>query len=701
MANIILQHIYEVEGRLIEGIEDKAAEGLSPFSDLGDAEYYGNISKIKIYCGEIVDRVQFIYESGHEGGVHGGSGIFNYEFALEEGEYITKIDWDTVDYAYYGGRVLAAICFTTNRDRSFQAEAGFKKIATDHYSYNAEGGHAIVGLKGYCGKYLNGITKVYVRETADNFKDEQYYYNDYYSLVNAGRLTKVAGYSGLVIDKLQFIYDDDAELTRMHGNGWGTYFEFVLDEGEYFVKAVFRTAKWKYSKDDVPHALTQIQMWTNKGRELKQGLHGKSYPELSEKFNKALTHRHIYTIEMGKNEEIFCLAGMYSVYMGRILTVYKRIRQAGQMALLSSDQININSDGKEYLFVCQKNKKDGGVISTDKAVTGLVDMMLENCKKLDAKYLDKISFLPDFYHSSELNVSQAIISTEDFEKALLSGQYRYISVRSHGTEAGCGNFGAGLVDVKWVREHKSEIKQKLRNTIINFNCCECGYRNITSQYSKGDYKGIAREFVEAGVRAVFAYTISYLSVERPLDIMDSTKKGYYYKFYNMIDNMYLKGADAGKDPEEIGNTVKKEFEALLYGRNPKIVGGYVSLLQDISDKCGAGGVYFKDKKEIALAIGKKLWGEHPSGKQWFTQTGSPKTTEGALEIRARFKRWLHDNFKPDIIGIIERTYEAYIDFYINYTHLCGPGEKSADSALRKDNQGEFCNEFCNKPEGEL
>ena len=89
MPNILLYHIDEVISESIKGIDDEG-EGLDPFSDCTDAEYYGSVTKIEAYCGEIVDRVRFTYEDGREGSIHGGSGGFNYAFDLEAGEYLTK-----------------------------------------------------------------------------------------------------------------------------------------------------------------------------------------------------------------------------------------------------------------------------------------------------------------------------------------------------------------------------------------------------------------------------------------------------------------------------------------------------------------------------------------------------------------------------------------------------------------------------------
>lgn len=153
------------------------------------------------------------------------------------------------------------------------------------------------------------------------------------------------------------------------------------------------------------------------------------------------------------------------------------------------------------------------------------------------------------------------------EKAVLSGQYQYISIRSHGTEAGCGNYGAGL-------------------------------------------------------RAAFAYIISYLFVENASIISDPEEAIYYVKFSNLVDNKYLQLCDS-KTPEKIAEAVKAEYKRQLFGTGAG--NGYAGLLPDISDLSGKEGVVFDNKTDIVRVFGKKL--RTPDKKELYTEDGDPRTTE--------------------------------------------------------------------------
>lgn len=689
MSNIIVKHLYETTSHEVEGITDEGDESRK-FNDRTAAEFSGRMTQIHVSCGEIIDGIRFSYSYNTEGSAHGGTGGRNYDFTLDEGEYLTRLDWYTVYHPYYEGTVLCGIHFTTSKQRVLKAEGDFMgQRSYESYSFTAEEKHAIVGLKGYCGRYLNKITKVLCRETDENFRDDKYYYNDYYSLQNARTLTKVIGYSALVVDKLQFVYDNDPSLTEMHGNGNGSYFEFVLESGDYITKMVFHTAHSNLSGYGSSKILLRIEIWTQKGKYFTTGLYGNSFSQLSEKTQSYFYHPHDYTVTMKENEELFCLAGVYSKYMGRVLSVYKRTRS--RRSAMGATQRN--SDGKKYLFVCQRNERDGGVVKPDPAVASLIDMMLKNYTKLKAEVRKKIAFLPDVANSRELASSDVIISDWDFQKAVLSGQYQYISIRSHGTEAGCGNYGAGLADVKWVRANKKEIMAKLRDTVINFNCCECGCRNGIEQYA--GYQGFAREWINAGLRAAFAYTISYLFVENASIISDPEEAIYYVRFSNLVDNKYLQLCDS-QTPEEIAEAVKAEYKRQLFGTGAG--NGYAALLPDISTLSGKDGVVFDNKTDIVRAFGKKL--RTPGKEALYTEDGDPRTTEAALTLRIKLNEWLK-KYILDKPGFYQRLYAGYLNFFVNYTHLCGPGKKKPDSGLKKNNLGEMCTDFAWQDGGEL
>lgn len=688
MSNIIANHLYETTSHKVEGVIDEGDESRS-FNDRTAAELSGRVTQIHVSCGEIIDSIRFSYSYNTEGTIHGGSGGKNYDFTLDEGEYLTRLDWYTIFHPYYDGTVLCGIHFTTNKQRVLKVKGDINWRIDESYSFTAEENHAIVGLKGYCGKYLNEITKVLCRETDENFKDDKYYYNDYYSLQNAHTLTKVIGYSALVVDKLQFVYDNDPSLTEMHGNGNGSYFEFVLERDDYITKAVFHTAHSDLPGYGSSQVLLNMEIWTKKGNYFATGLYNKSFSQLPKDMQSHFSHRHKYTATMEENEELFCFAGVYSKYMGRVLTVYKRTRS--KRSSLEAKQRN--SDGKKYLFVCQRNKLDGGVVKPDSAVTSLIDMMLKNYTKLQPEVREKIAFLPDVANSKELASSDVIISDRDFQKAILSGQYQYISIRCHGTEGGCGNYGAGLADVKWARANKNAIIAKLKDTVINFNCCECGCRNQTEQYT--GYQGFARECIDAGLRAAFAYTIAYLFVEKPSAIVDPEEAIYYVRFSNLIDNKYLQLCDS-KTPEEIADAVKAEYKRLLFGTG--VGNGYAALLPDISYLSGKGGIIFSNKTDIVQVFGKKL--RTPNKEALYTKDGDPRTTEAALALKKELNEWL-EKYVTSKTGFYQRLYAGYVIFFVNYTHLCGPGKKKPDSYLKKNNLGEMCTDFAYQYDQEL
>ena len=688
MVNIVKEHTYEAMSHEISGVNTFTILEKKSFSDRENAEFAGRITKIIVCNGEIIDGIQFVYENEREGEIHGNLNSIKHEFSMEENEYLIGISWSVMWNTYYNGQVLSGICFTTNTGKKFEVHGSLTCFAEDSFSYRSKENHAILGLKGYAVKYFNAITHVIDRETNISYEDEREYYDDYFSLVNAKKLTKITGYSGLVIDRLQFVYDDDPKLTRMHGNGDGEYFEFVLDADEYINKLIWHTSVIDFDGYGKSPVLTQLKIYTNKERKFVTGFYKKSLSECQESDQKHFTDNHIYTVNIEENEELFCLSGVFSRYMGRILTVYKRKRTCREAL---ADQ-QINSDNKNVLFVCQINKRDRNVPVRDEGPAGLVDMMLSYhkmsyLKKLDTGFSrdqkDKFDFLPSVHEVDSLSTSQIIISEDDFKKALLSGQYKYISIRSHGTAAGCGNYGAGLVDVKWVRENAREIKKKLKDTIIVFNCCECAHRGEIEQYS--GYEGLAREFIKAGVRAVFGYSIEYLSIDNFNKITDSDRKKAYRNIYNVIDDVCVKNMEK-KTPEELGGLVRKKMLDQINEYGTKI--------DDFEEICKEKKISDFDKKKFALYLGQSLR-KRKEFYSFYAEDGSIVKSDGVEPLREEVKAWFRDMLNEEAR---RRQYTAYVDFYVNYQHLCGPGAEAADKELKRKNLGDFCRDFCNLPD---
>lgn len=686
MSNITAYHVYETTAYDIDGVIYGEKEKENEFNDRVVAESGGRITEIRVGYGEVIDSIRFYYDYDLVSDTHGGSGGTHYQFTLEEDEHLIRMEWYTVYNSYYGGTVLAGIHFTTNKQRVFKAEGSFMYKYTNTYSFTAEDKHAIVGLKGYSDDYFNQITKVLCRQIDDNFEDDRFFYDDYYSLTNAKRLTKIVIHSGLVVDALQLVYDNDRSMTSMYGGTGGEYFEFPIDEDDYINKVKYHTGQVDYDGYGSSQVMLQLELWTKKGKYMKKGLYDEDLFDLDSATRSHISNYHVYSCTMKDGEELFCFAGVYSSYMGRILTVYNRLRSAKPS--ISTGQRN--SDGKKYLFVCQINEISGGKPKKDPAVVGLVELMLRNYNNpnnFSTEQKNNIAFLPNVANSTELANSNVVINDDTFKKAVLSGQYTYISVRSHGTEAGCGNYGAGLMDVKWVRENKKLLASKLNNTVFNFNCCECGCRNTIEQYE--GYYGLGRELINAGVRAVFAYTIAYLSVEKPLEIPVQDERAYYTKFYNLIDNKYIK-LDETKDPEDIAEEIKKEYNRQLVN--------YTSILPNISALSGLDEITFSNNVELVRAFGKKLRKQSPND---YTAEGEPITTEGALDIRNALNIWLDKHVDRSISGMYKRVYSGYYNFYTNNLHLVGPGKKDPDPTLKTNNLGELCSDFSNWDGGEL
>lgn len=690
MSNIIAHDINEAISHEVVKADFSL---LNKFSDIKIAKYTRAVTDIIIYKSRVIDGIQFLYEGGQKSKIHGCLGNSRDEFNFRKGEYITFISWGTGDYN--GEQVLSKICVKTNLGYSSELSLG---VATaKEYSYQCDDLHAIVGLEGYASGRLNAITHVIIKEVDAYYADEKYYYDDYFSILYAKKLTKIRGFSGLVIDKLQFVYDNDDKMTVMHGSqmtvmhgdkmtvvrdgGGGKSFEFVLNSGEYIKKMEWQTAIVDYDGYGKSPVLTQIEICTNKARRFKTGYFGQSFEELGNHFKDHIHMKHRYTYEANHDEEIFCLAGVYLKFMGRITRIYKRKISSHHMLLGQ-----INSDGKDILFVRNTMNKNG----IDDAVKGLVDIMIDyhnisyqskSMLGFDNNQKKRFAYFPP--RGSE-NVT---ISSEDFQKALLSGQYKYISIYSHGSEGSCGNIGAPLVDVTWVRNNEKEIGKKLSNTIINFNCCECAYRGTVSQYddAENQYEGLIREFIKAGLKAAFGYSISYLSISKYSNMRSQQVKDAYLKIYNLIDAICIKNLDS-KIPEKLGEDVKKQMRDAIQE--------YEKQLPNFTMLCKNKNIPNMEPNQLAKYLGQEIIKkENEKYGNYFTKNGSLKKSEGVQRLRSKVYELVKATINEDKNKVY---YPAYVDFLVNYEHLCGPGSKQADDTLKRDNLGEFCNDFCNR-----
>lgn len=682
MANIIT---YDVNEAVSHEVVKADTDLKNKFNDMEVAQYARAVSSIIIYKSNVIDGIKFLYADELEGEIHGSSGNISDKFSLREDEYIIYISWSTVNYN--GEQIINRIYFKTNLNSEFETHIKISDAAEKNYSYECKNLHSIVGLKGCASEHLNSITHVIVKEVPKYYEDEKYYYDDYFSIINAKKLTKICGYSGLVIDRLQFVYDNNDTMTIMHGKSrTGGPFEFVLDSDEYIKKIIWITAVVDftdgYGKSPV---LAQIEIHTNKGKTFKTGYFGQTLEDLGKYFQDNIHMTHRYTHEADNDEEIFCLAGVYSKFMGRITKIYKRKRTSRNA--LSEQQVN--SDGKDILFVCHihNNQKNDNYI--DSAVKGLVDIMKAyhsmSYIKVHNLGFEKSQKARFAYLPANINTSiNAEISSDDFTKALLSGQYKYISIYSHGSMNSCGNLGRKLVDIDWVKQYANEIKEKMSNTIMNFNCCECAFRGLDKIP-----EGLVREFIKAGVKAAFGYSISYLSISNYSRI-DAEIQRAYRKIFNIIDDICVKNMDS-KKPYELGQLVKNEMSSAI-GK----YGDYINDIRPFTDICKKLKSVCTKQNQLSLALGRDIITEcKEEQKSYFTKNGSVKMSEGAFLVRDKVKS-LFTISENEMDSTGYKFYSAYVDFLVNYEHLCGPDTKQANCNLKKENLGEFCNEFCNE-----
>lgn len=425
MKNIMTYDIYEATSYEVPGGYNGPKMNKVFFSDNEQAKYAKYVKEIIVYNGEIIDGIQFIYSDEISGQTHGNSTSTCNKFLLEANEYIINISWSTIYHQYYGGQVLKNISFRTNKNRKFEVNGEIKGFSETSYHYECKGTQEIIGLKGYVTKFFNAVTHVIYRDVNIEYNDEKYYYDDYFSIINAKKLTKICGYSGLVIDKLQFVYDNNTEVTKMHGDGYGSYFEFALLPDEYINKLIWHTAIVDYDGYGKSPVLSQLEIYTNKGRSYTAGYFGRPISELAPHFKERVKELNVYEHQAGKDEEIFCLAGVFLKYMGRITKIYNRKISSKQ----SDKDKQCNSDGKEVLFIYNTENMYGiGSAVKEffdiKAIYNKTGYKQQKSQGLDKNQNGSIAYLPEpkntYIHTR--------ISLDDYIKAVQNRQYKYINI---------------------------------------------------------------------------------------------------------------------------------------------------------------------------------------------------------------------------------------------------------------------------------
>lgn len=421
MKNITGYNIYETSKYTLPDSGGRI-EGKKFLSDQDYVKYADRVEEIIIYSGEIIDGIQFMYSGNTAGCLHGNtnSKCAQSKFKLETDEYITTINWTTIFHNYYGGQVLKNVSFITNKNRKFEVNGKIQLPSENTYNYKCKETQKIVGLESYTSNYCNIIKQALCRDVQIKYNDEMYYYDDYFSIINAKKVTKICGYSALVVDKLQFVYDDNTEISKMHGNGNGSWFEFQLEPDEYINKLIWHTSLIDfpdgYGKSPV---LGQIEIYTNKNRKFIKGYYEQPLENLSKHFRDSIHPVETYTHEAKADEEIFCLAGVFSKYMGRIIKVYNRKK--------SPKDVQYNSDGKEILYIDATNiyEQRNGV----KENINLLEVEnLASYKQLNSVAIknndDNTAYLPE-----KKNVyKDTKISIDDYMKAVQNKQYKYINI---------------------------------------------------------------------------------------------------------------------------------------------------------------------------------------------------------------------------------------------------------------------------------
>lgn len=656
------------------------------FTDYDLVHKSHKLHEVVIYLNEeyLLCGIRFIYEQFH-GVLHGKKSRKWRIFKLNEGEYITCIKWNSTLFQNAQNDFISNLEIITNQNRSYIFGKNDFRQELQH-EIKVKDDQAIIGLSGLCyNKQITHINCALYVDVKTSDQNERFYYDDYFYLTNTSKVTKIICYSGIVVDKLQFIYDNDESKSVMHGNGVGGRHEFKLEYDEYIKKIIFNVAHVKgLDTYDAP-TLCKITFITNKERKFITGLGNyENYEQVENYKNYYFTNRKEYVVEANYGEEIVGLSGVYTKYMGRPLSAY--IRKINNRVLLSSEVESIYDD-KEFLFIFQENKKDHGTFR-DENVSPLVDLILR--KLNDNKrfnFINKCSFLPDFFHHPDLRNDKIVIDNTMIERILLSGKYKYISFRCHGTPNWCGTYNAGLLNSGWVNKNANALKKSLKDTVIALNCCECACR-LSDNYKP--ISSLAQDLANAGAKGVFGYSVAYIvNNYKEKDIGMSQVDGYNLRFHTLIDFLFLSNKDPNLTVFDLANNILKAMKDTADSVLK------INQMEDPTGKLLKNGIKVTSKEELARDIARALYLDYKNqdieeDRKNFTSDGDIRTTDGAMAVLNFAKEWLDKNYgKSYIIS----AYMTYLRMYIDYTHLCGPGESKSLDYNAKHNLGELCSDF--------
>lgn len=526
------------------------------FNDKDVARYCNKLTKIVIQSNAFVDGIEFIYDDDVSAGIHGNYSSETTAFTLEDDEYINSVSWQTANAGDYGGYsstgVVNYIEFKTNKGSVFASSSfgrdwqGWKNRKS--FSYTTEENEEIVGLAGYSGshiEWLYSLTKIYFRDRAAQYSPNEKYYNDYYYIYHCQRLAKIKIYHGWVIDKIQFVYTNsngelDETITEMHGNGQGELSEICLSETEYISAIVYQSANTDYYDERVMYYLEIMITDSATGEGQCFAFGNAPYWRLVE-----WSHKHTYKLEAMEGYEIFALAGLYRVYMGELETVYYRklntvspkVKRAEQVFLSINEKENknekeiLNQTNAYILFInCTRiYNPESKTTDPDEVITNVYKRW-KTWKGQNTVRLNRLYKEGDIDVLTDNQVTNAVV-----QRAVLSGQYRYISIRAHGLQTSIiGIENLPMLSKSMIEKESAQYKKALKDTVFNLFCCNCAYRE----------EGLAVTLVKNNAKACFGFSVPLAFFSNSFDFLVS--------FASYIDNAILiEGKNVNKTAEKM------------------------------------------------------------------------------------------------------------------------------------------------------
>lgn len=547
MGNVIRHAINQLESYKVENAVTDYPEQLY-FNDTSVARCCDKLTKIVIQSTAFVDGIEFIYDNNVSSGIHGNYSGHTREFTLQEDEYIISVSWQTA-CGDYGGSCLKGVVthieFGTNLGNVFVSESGKKEENWSDirsYSYTVdESGEEIFGLAGYSGsntEWLYSLTKIYHRELNIEYSPNEKCYNDYYSIYNCRRLAKIKVYHGWVIDKLQFVYTNrngelDETITEMHGEGGGSLTEIILSETEYISKLIYKSAITNYYEEKVMYYLELTVKDGTTGKEQKY-----KYGDPPDYVYEEWTHKHTYTLTPQKGYEIFAIAGKYYVYMGDLENIYYRKLNSVPARCIDDTDTPLNQTDVYILFInCSEVYNPSTQKKEDDPVIKRVCKYWRTWRGQNIRQIRKLLGDQAVDILADNSVTNATV-----QKAILSGQYRYISIRAHGLHTSIiGTESSDLFSTQIIKNNP-DFSKALGETVINLFCCNCAYRK----------NGLAVTLVANGAKACFGFSVPLSFFEKDYDFLVS--------FASYIDDAIL---IQKKRIYKVGINMLKQFDDYL------------------------------------------------------------------------------------------------------------------------------------------